>query len=71
MQSSPVRIASFLALALVSIPAMAQSRLSPETGFLNRMVAVSGETYRYQVYVPYGWTDAQRLPVILFLHGGG
>jgi predicted peptidase len=32
---------------------------------------MSGETYRYQVYVPSGYTRTQSWPVILFLHGAG
>jgi predicted peptidase len=59
-------IASFLTL-----PAMAQAQSPPETGFLNRSVLLNGETYRFQVYVPYGWSRSQHLPIILFLHGGG
>jgi len=43
----------------------------PETGFLNRSVAVGAETYRYQVYVPSGFDESRRWPVILFLHGSG
>ncbi|HEX4020385.1 MAG TPA: prolyl oligopeptidase family serine peptidase [Acidobacteriaceae bacterium] len=40
-----------------------------DTGFLDRSVRVDGVTYRYQVYVPLGYTKHQRWPVILFLHG--
>jgi predicted peptidase len=42
-----------------------------ETGFLDRTLVSEGETYRYQVYVPSGWTPAHAWPVILFLHGAG
>lgn len=42
-----------------------------ETGFLNRTITVSGIVYRYQVYVPEGWNEHERWPVILFLHGSG
>jgi len=42
-----------------------------ETGFLDRTVTVSGELYRYQVYVPQGFDSKKRWPVILFLHGVG
>src|SRR5437660_8063154 len=44
---------------------------SPETGFLNRTVAVDGVTYRYVVYVPMGWSADQKWPIVLFLHGAG
>lgn len=42
-----------------------------ETGFLDRAVNVGGTEYRYQVYVPRGFSRRQTWPVILALHGGG
>jgi predicted peptidase len=51
-----------------SLPATART---PDTGFLDRTVAISGTTYRYQVFVPNNWTKKQKWPVILFLHGYG
>jgi predicted peptidase len=42
-----------------------------ETGFLNRSFALSGTSYRYQVYIPPGYTPEKQWPVILFLHGAG
>jgi len=42
-----------------------------ETGFLDRSVAVAGQTYRYQVYVPANYATQARWPVIIFLHGSG
>jgi predicted peptidase len=57
-----------LVLLLAALPIAARHR---ETGFLNRTVTLDGATYRYQVYVPAGWSAAQRWPVILFLHGAG
>lgn len=47
----------------------AQGRV--ETGFLNRTVEIAGTVYKYQVYVPSTYTQAQAWPVILFLHGAG
>jgi predicted peptidase len=41
------------------------------TGFLDRTVTISGEAYRYQVYVPADYTRTRAWPVVLFLHGGG
>ncbi len=32
---------------------------------------ISSETYRYQVFVPAGWSADKKWPVILFLHGSG
>lgn len=42
-----------------------------ETGFLDRRIQVQGVEYRYQVYVPTGYSQARDWPVILFLHGSG
>ncbi|HSQ75725.1 MAG TPA: alpha/beta hydrolase-fold protein [Bacteroidota bacterium] len=42
-----------------------------ETGFLNRTVEIAGTVYKYQVYVPSTYSQAQTWPVILFLHGAG
>lgn len=39
--------------------------------FVERSVTVQGTTYRYQVFVPDGWTAKRRWPVVLFLHGSG
>jgi predicted peptidase len=43
----------------------------PETGFLDRTISVGGETYRYQVFVPFNWDAHKKRPVILFPHGAG
>ena len=42
-----------------------------ETGFLNRTAVVGGQSYRYQVYVPFDYSPGTAWPVILFLHGAG
>jgi predicted peptidase len=39
--------------------------------FRDRVVKVDGTEYRYQVFVPAGWSMTTRWPVILALHGGG
>jgi len=44
---------------------------SQQTGFLDRTIAVSGTTYKYQVFVPEDWSAKQKWPIILFLHGAG
>ena len=63
------RIAVLLLLApLLTTSALARKR---ETGFLNRTIAVGGEDYRYQVYVPRDFDPKRKWPVILFLHGVG
>jgi predicted peptidase len=42
-----------------------------ETGFINRAVVDGAQMRRYQVFVPSNYTQTERWPVILFLHGGG
>jgi poly(3-hydroxybutyrate) depolymerase len=54
--------------SLLSLPAFARHQ---DTGFLNRTITVQGVIHKYQVYVPEGWNEHQRWPVILFLHGSG
>ncbi len=55
---------------LVMSPLMLLARRAP-TGFLDRTVSVDDVTYRYQVYLPFGWTKDRSWPVILVLHGAG
>ena len=51
--------------ALAAAPAIAQ------TGFLDRTITVGAQSYRYQVYVPSGYTPSTAWPVIVSLHGNG
>ena len=53
---------------LISIPAQAKKY---DTGFLDRTITLQGVNYKYQVFLPEGWTPHQKWPVILFLHGAG
>jgi acetyl esterase/lipase len=55
-------------LASLGAPAFARKQ---ETGFLNRTLTLNGVVHHYQVYVPEGWNDRTKWPVILFLHGSG
>ena len=43
----------------------------PQATFVTRSVAIGGTDYRYQVYLPPGWSADAKWPVILSLHGGG
>jgi len=43
----------------------------PETGFLDRSIALGGRSYHYQVYVPADYATKPSWPAILFLHGAG
>lgn len=58
----------FLAVWLAAAPSYAKK---PETGFLDRTIAVAGSTYKYQVFVPDNWSSKKVWPIILFLHGAG
>src|SRR5580698_6153008 len=62
------RIFLFCFVSLLSLPAFARHQ---DTGFLNRTITVNGTQHKYEVYVPEGWSEHQRWPVILFLHGSG
>ena len=66
------RITSKWLLLIVVCPLLAVSAFAKhETGFLDRVVTVNGESYRYQVFVPSMWVGRKKWPVILFLHGAG
>lgn len=65
---SYVLVLGTVAVSFMAIPTEAKK---PETGFLDRTVAVGGTTYKYQVFVPDDWTKQKKWPVILFLHGAG
>jgi len=54
-----------LLLTMTSMPANADAR------FVEHQVTVNKTTYRYQVFVPTGWTSKHRWPIVLFLHGSG
>jgi predicted peptidase len=63
---------NFLALFFLLILAAACPAFGRvQTGFLDRTVIVSGNSYRYQVYVPADFSKKKSWPVILFLHGAG
>ena len=57
----------FLLILATALPSLART----QTGFLDRTVAMSSTTYRYQVYVPADFSKKKSWPVILFLHGAG
>ncbi len=54
-------------LAIIAGPCVAATG---ETGFLDRSVR-RWRSYRYQVYLPIGYTPGKSWPVALFLHGSG
>ncbi len=56
---------------LLAGPALAFSHRPQETGFLNRTLTLYGVVHHYQVYLPEGWDEHAKWPVILFLHGSG
>ncbi len=59
----------FLFLAIFSPLELAAQKV--ETGFLDRVVVVNKNQYRYQVFVPREFTRSKMWPVIIALHGGG
>lgn len=56
---------------LFTLGAVSLDAQRAETGFLDRTVTLTGQTYRYQVYVPASYSADTSWPVILFLHGAG
>src|SRR5262245_45074360 len=59
------------ALALAAVAILAPPGALADTGFLDRKLALAGQEYRYQVYVPHDWTRAQKWPVLVELHANG
>lgn len=61
-----------ISLLALFIATVAASDTQAQSGFLDRIVNVSGKPYRYQVYVPATYAaSSERFPVIVFLHGAG
>jgi predicted peptidase len=65
------RWAAGLAVVFLHSSVSAVAAQEIQTGFLDDVVTVAQQDYRYQVYVPRAYDPAQRWPVILFLHGAG
>jgi predicted peptidase len=42
---------------------------SADTGFLDRSISFRGASHRYQVYVPFEFTESRTWPIIVDLHG--
>ena len=61
----------FAFVLLISAAAPTSFARSQQTGFLDRTISVAGATYKYQVFLPDGWSSKQKWPIILFLHGAG
>ena len=66
-----MRHIALAAIALVALPCQVSSAQRVETGFLDRVTTVGGQSYRYQVYVPANYGSRTDWPVILALHGAG
>lgn len=58
-------------LKLFTLALLLPVSVSAQTGFLDRSVALKGETFRYQVYVPADYESKRSWPVMVFLHGNG
>ena len=52
---------------LLALPSMAQT----VTGFVDKVIQLGGEAYRYQVYLPAGYDAGKPWPVMVFLNGKG
>jgi predicted peptidase len=42
-----------------------------QLGFVVKSVSVDGANYCYQVFVPANYNGVQKVPVVVFMHGGG
>jgi predicted peptidase len=60
-----------LRLTLLLLVACAGAQATAAGHFVEHDTSLHGRTYRYQVFVPSGWTVGHRWPVVLFLHGSG
>lgn len=60
-----------LALLLCLMTATLAGHAGEPARFVERSLELNGTTYRYQVFVPDGWTAKRDWPVVLFLHGSG
>lgn len=60
-----------IAALLFLMTASLASHASEPARFVQRSLDLHGKTYRYQVYIPDGWTAKRSWPVVLFLHGSG
>jgi len=60
-----------LILLLCLMIASVASHANEPAHFVQRSLSLHGKTYRYQVFVPDGWTAAHAWPMVLFLHGSG
>ncbi len=69
----PHLFTTFLALTMLPVAhaKRAEHPHAQDTGFLNRVVALNGVSYKYQVYLPENWNPHEKWPIILFLHGSG
>ena len=65
----PRRAAACAALPVLCIVFAGAARV--ETGFLDRTIIIRGDTCRYEVYVPAGYSASKAWPLIVSLHGGG
>jgi predicted peptidase len=60
----------FAAVVFLAVSSLAFAR-KPDTGFLDRTLSLHNATYKYQVFLPEGWSNNKKWPIILFLHGAG
>ena len=58
-------------ILLLSMTVSLASHASEPAHFAPRSLELHGRTYRYQVFIPDGWTARRAWLVVLFLHGSG
>jgi predicted peptidase len=59
-----MRLAPYIGLVWVTC-----ALTSLDTGFLDRSIPFRGASHRYQVYVPFEFTESKTWPIIVDLHG--
>jgi predicted peptidase len=70
VESSARRTTLRLTIAAI-LTVVGLAAVHAETGFVDRAVVLTGQTFRYTVYVPADYTPARTWPVIVALHGDG
>jgi hypothetical protein len=60
MRSMHLALAAVVGIVFSGAPAFLLAQRRAETGFLDRSIELNGQTYRYQVYVPFEYRTTNR-----------